>query len=54
MMVIMIEEAITLGAILGASAIAVWFAKVKFQPEIERNLAIVEAHEEKEKSIIAK
>lgn len=38
----MITEAITIGAILGASAAAVWLAKAKFQPEIERNMAALE------------
>jgi len=38
----MIEEAITIVAVIGASAAAVWYAKNKFQPEIERNLARVE------------
>lgn len=53
-MKIMIEQAITLGAILGVCAIGVWFAKAKFQPEIERNLAIIEAHEEKKEPIPAR
>ena len=38
----MIEEAITILAVIGASAAAVWYAKNKFQPEIERNLARIE------------
>ena len=38
----MIEEAITIVAVIGASAAAVWYAKNKFQPEIERNLARIE------------
>jgi hypothetical protein len=50
----MIEQAITLSALLGVSAIAVWFAKAKFQPEIERNLAIIEAQAEKEELIAAR
>lgn len=46
----MFEEAITIAAILGGSAAAAWYAKKKFQPEIERNLeklespAVVEEH----------
>ena len=38
----MIEEAITIVAVIGASAAAVWYAKSKFQPEIEHNLAGIE------------
>jgi hypothetical protein len=38
----MIEETITIVAVIGASAAAVWYAKNKFQPEIERNLARIE------------
>ena len=38
----MLEEAITVVAVIGASAAAVWYAKNKFQPEIERNLARIE------------
>lgn len=41
----MIVEAVTIGAILAACAAAAWFAKTKFQPEIERNLARIEAEE---------
>ena len=44
-MILMITEAITIGAILGASGAAAWLAKVKYQPEIERNLAMVDAEE---------
>jgi hypothetical protein len=39
----MIGEAITIAAILGGSAAAVWCAKAKFQPGIERDLAKIEA-----------
>jgi hypothetical protein len=39
----MIMEAITISSIVGASALAVWFAKGRFQPEIERSLAKIEA-----------
>ena len=42
----MITEAITIGAILGASGAVACLPKVKFQPEIERNLAKTEAVEE--------
>ena len=38
----MIEEAITIIAIIGGSAAAVWYAKSKFQPGIERDLARIE------------
>lgn len=39
----MLEEAITIAAIIGGSAAAVWYAKKKFQPEIERNLEKLES-----------
>lgn len=39
----MIGEAITIAAILGGCAAAVWYAKSKFQPGIERDLARIEA-----------
>jgi hypothetical protein len=39
----MLMEAITISSIVGASAFAVWFAKAKFQPEIERSIAKIEA-----------
>lgn len=35
----MITEALTISAILGASAGIAWLAKVKFQPIIEKDLA---------------
>jgi hypothetical protein len=41
----MITEAITIAVILGGCAAAALFAKSKFQPEIERNLARIEAEE---------
>jgi hypothetical protein len=45
----MFIEAITISAILGGSAFAVWFAKSRFQPEIERTLIRIEdAAQEKE------
>lgn len=34
----MLEEAITIAVIIGSCAAAVWYAKEKFQPEIERSL----------------
>ena len=43
MMRTMIIEALTLSPIIGASGLAVWFAKAKFQPEIERRLTRIEA-----------
>jgi hypothetical protein len=39
----MLMEAITISSIAGASAFAVWLAKAKFQPEIERSIAKIEA-----------
>lgn len=38
----MLEEAITIIAIIGGCAAAVWYAKSKFQPGIERNLERIE------------
>lgn len=34
----MIAEAVTIAAILGGSAAVAWFAKTRFQPEIDRSL----------------
>jgi hypothetical protein len=42
----MINEAITIAAILGGCAAAALFAKSRFHPEIERSLAKIEAKEE--------
>lgn len=42
----MITEAITIAVILGGCAAAALFAKSKFQPEIERNLAKIEVEED--------
>jgi hypothetical protein len=42
----MITEAITISIILGGCATAAWFAKTKFQPEIDRSLTKIEAKEE--------
>lgn len=50
----MIMEAITISAIIGTSAFAVWFAKGRFQPEIERNLTKIETATLEEKTIVAK
>ena len=51
----MLMEAITIGSIIGASAFAVWFAKARFQPEIERSLTKIEAAApEEEETIVAK
>jgi hypothetical protein len=48
----MLVEAITISAILGGSALAVWCAKSRFQPEIERSLITIEtAAHEKEKAV---
>jgi hypothetical protein len=41
----MIAEAITIIVILGGCGAATWFAKTKFQPEIEKSLARIEAEE---------
>ncbi len=41
----MIAEAVTISVILGGCAAAAWFAKTKFQPEIENSLARIEAEE---------
>jgi hypothetical protein len=41
----MITEAITIGVIIGGCAAAVWYAKKKFQPEIEQNLKRLEGFE---------
>lgn len=40
---VMIGEAITIAAIIGASAAAVWYAKGKFQPGIDSDLARIES-----------
>ena len=51
----MLIEAITISSILGASAFAVWFAKTRFQPEIERSLTKIEAAvAAKEETIVTK
>ncbi|MEO9362632.1 MAG: hypothetical protein ABI348_01910 [Nitrososphaera sp.] len=39
----MFEEAVTIVAIIGGSAAAVWYAKSKFQPGIERDLDRIES-----------
>lgn len=38
----MIAEAVTIGVILGGSALIAWLAKSKFQPEIDGSLARTE------------
>ena len=51
----MLMEAITISSILGASAFAIWFAKTRFQPEIERSLTKIEAAvAAKEETIVTK
>jgi hypothetical protein len=50
----MFIEAITISSILGGSAFAVWFAKSKFQPEIEMNLIKIEAAEQEKEAIVVK
>ena len=50
----MFIEAITISAILGGSAFAVWFAKSRFQPEIERSLIRIEAAAQDKETIVAK
>jgi hypothetical protein len=52
----MLMEAITISSILGASTFAVWFAKTRFQAEIERGMTKIEAAAAavKEETIVAK
>jgi hypothetical protein len=50
----MLVEAITISAILGGSALAVWFAKSRFQPEIERSLITIEAAAQEKETAVAK
>lgn len=50
----MLMEAITISSVVGASAFAVWFAKTRFQPEIERGLTKIEAAAPEEETIAAK
>jgi hypothetical protein len=50
----MFIEAITISAILGGSAFAVWFAKSRFQPEIERSLIRIEEAAQEKETIVAK
>ncbi len=52
----MLMEAITISSILGASLFAVWFAKTRFQPEVERSLTKIEAAAAaaKEETIVTK
>jgi hypothetical protein len=49
----MLIEAITISSIMGASAFAVWFAKARFQPEIERSLTKIEAAAPEEGRVVA-
>jgi hypothetical protein len=49
----MLMEAITISSIVGVSAFAVWFAKAKFQPEIERNLTKIEAAASEKETVVA-
>ncbi|HEX6252587.1 MAG TPA: hypothetical protein VFZ55_00055 [Nitrososphaera sp.] len=46
-------EAITISSIVGASAFAVWFAKARFQPEIERSLTRIEAAAPEKETVVA-
>jgi hypothetical protein len=48
----MIVEAITISAIIGASAFAVVFAKARFQPEIETSLTKIESATLEEETIV--
>jgi len=50
----MFIEAITISAILGGSAFAVWLAKSRFQPEIERSLIRIEAAVQEKETIVPK
>lgn len=49
----MLMEAITISSIVGASAFAVWFAKARFQPEIERSLTRIEAVAPEKETVVA-
>jgi hypothetical protein len=49
----MLMEPITISSIIGASAFAVWFSKVRFQPEIERNLTKIEAATSEKETVVA-
>jgi hypothetical protein len=50
----MLIEAITISAILGGSALAVWFVKSRFQPEIERSLIRIEDAAQEKETVVAK
>jgi hypothetical protein len=50
----MLMEAITISSILGASALAVWFVRSRFQPEIGRSLTKIEAAAAKEETTVTK
>ncbi len=50
----MLMEAITISSIVGVSAFAVWFAKSRFQPEIERSLTRIETATQGQEAIVAK
>jgi hypothetical protein len=50
----MLGEAITIAAIIGGCAAAVWYAKNRFQPEIERNLERLERSEAVEEFVYRK
>jgi hypothetical protein len=50
----MLIEAITISTILGGSAVLVWFAKSRFQPEIEKNLTKIETSAQKKETIVVK
>ena len=50
----MIGEAITIAFLIGGCAAAAWYAKNKFQPEIERNLARLEKSETVEEFVYQK
>jgi hypothetical protein len=50
----MFIEAITISAILGSCAFAVWFAKSRFQPDIERSLIRIKESAQEKDTIVAK
>ena len=50
----MLIEAITISGILVGSAFVVWFAKSRFQPEIERSLIRIEAAAQDKETKVAK
>jgi hypothetical protein len=50
----MLMKAITISSIIGPSAFAIWFAKPRLQPEIEKNLIKIETAAPEEGTIVGK